>query len=171
MAPRAPLPDNEEERLKALHNLKILDTPLEARFERITRLAQWQFKVSIAAISLVDTERQWFKSHPGLSVCETSRDVSFCAYAIHQKDELFIVPDALLDPRFSDNALVTGEPFIRFYAAYPLKDKNGMLLGTFCIIDQKPRHPGNEEQNKLREIGKFVELEVNRRVQQEDNAG
>jgi GAF domain-containing protein len=169
MAPPASLPENEADRLQALRRLKILDTGTETRFERITRMACWRFKVPMSLVSLVDEDRQWFKSHQGLNACETSRDYSFCAHAIHH-DELFIVQNTLLDLRFSDNPLVTGEPYIRFYAAYPLKDKDGYRLGTFCIIDTAPRTISREECAQLRELGEFVEYELNRQKKQEEDA-
>ena len=169
MTPQAPLPENEEARLQALYRLNILDTVAETRFERITKMACRRFAVPIALVSLVDRDRQWFKSFQGLTICETSRGVSFCAYAIHH-DELFVVQNALLDSRFSDNPLVMGEPYIRFYAAYPLKDKEGYRLGTFCIIDTKPRTLHKEELKQLREMGEFVEYEINRHARDDEQA-
>ena len=112
---KAELPKNEKERLAALKQLNILDTPLEERFERITRIVARSLNVPIAAISLIDESRQWFKSIQGLSDSETSRDVAFCAHAILD-DELLLIPDATQDERFANNPLVTEKPFIRFYA-------------------------------------------------------
>lgn len=135
---KAELPDTEEQRLATLRSLDILDTPLADRYERLTRTAARLFKMPVALITLVDEERQWFKSVCGLDISETSRDVAFCAHSILQ-DELLVVPDATKDQRFADNLLVTGEPRFRFYAGAPLRAPNGMLLGTFCVLDFMPR--------------------------------
>ncbi len=136
----APLPPNETERLDTLSRYDVLDTPPDAALDRLTALAARLFDVPIALVSLVDKDRQWFKSRHGLDVCETHRDQSFCAYAIlPEVDEPMVVFDATLDPRFADNPLVTGAPGIRFYAGAPLRMSNGTALGSFCIIDTKPR--------------------------------
>lgn len=116
-------PLDEANRLATLRGLNILDTPPEERFDRLTRLAQQLINVPIAVVSLVDSNRQWFKSCQGLDASETPRNISFCGHAILD-NELFVIPDALLDTRFSDNPLVTGAPNIRFYAGQPLKGKS-----------------------------------------------
>ncbi|HEU6455988.1 MAG TPA: GAF domain-containing protein [Roseateles sp.] len=134
----APLPPNEKERLAALHALLILDTPPEQRFDRITEFAASEFDAPIALISLVDENRQWLKSRVGLDVCETSRDVAFCAHALLSTEPL-VVPDTLKDERFADNPLVVGMPHIRFYTGAPLVLPSGLIAGTLCIIDTKPR--------------------------------
>lgn len=135
----APTPPNEAERIAALYSLLILDTPPEQRFDTIVEFASNEFDVPIALISLLDHERQWFKSAIGLGdVCETSRDISFCGHAIMRGD-IMVVTDALEDLRFADNPLVTGPPHIRFYAGAPLMLPNGYALGTLCIIDTRPR--------------------------------
>jgi len=134
----APLPRNEAKRLEALRSLLILDTPPEERFDRISAFAAKEFDVPISLVSLVDRDRQWFKSNFGLDVCETARDVSFCGHAIN-KSEPLVVPDALRDPRFADNPLVTGHPFIRFYAGAGLRLPYGQVVGTLCIMDRRPR--------------------------------
>jgi GAF domain-containing protein len=134
----ASLPANEAERLAALYALLILDTPPDQRFDKIVEFAASEFAVPIALLTLVDRERQWFKSKVGLAVCETGRDISFCGHAILAQD-IMVVPDALEDPRFSDNPLVTGEPGIRFYAGAPLTLPSGAALGTLCLIDRRPR--------------------------------
>jgi GAF domain-containing protein len=134
----APLPDNETERLQALYDLLILDTPPEERFDKIVRFAAAEFEVPIVLISLLDAERQWFKASVGLQVCETARDVSFCGHAILGAAPM-VVPDASADARFADNPLVTGEPGIRFYAGAPLALPSGARLGTLCLIDRVPR--------------------------------
>ncbi len=155
-----PVPGNEARRLSSLRALQILDTPPEERFDRITRLAKLLFGVPITLISLVEDERQWFKSVEGLPVCETSRDVSFCAHAMLSR-ALFIIPDALADARFADNPLVTGDPWIRFYARCPLYALDGSALGSFCILDRQPRELSASDQQVLRDLGTWVENEIN----------
>lgn len=146
---RAAIPQSEALRLATLRMTGLLDTGFEERFDRITRLAKAMFNVPIALVSLVDKDRQWFKSCCGLpaTVRETPRDHAFCAHAILQ-DDVFVVADAFQDERFADNPLVSGAPHVRFYAGYPLRipvecgndDSNGMAaIGTFCVIDSKPR--------------------------------
>lgn len=157
--PAAPLPANEESRIAALHNLKILDTDKEERFDRITTLTKFIFNVPIVVVSLVDTNRQWFKSCIGLPVSDTPRKVAFCAYAILQ-DEPLIIPDATKDERFADNELVTGEPFIRFYAGVPLVTTDGSHIGTLCIIDRSPRTLTPTEVDMLKILAKWVEREI-----------
>lgn len=153
------VPDNEPLRLDALRRLAILDSPAEERFDRITRMARNMFDVPIALVSLVDENRQWFKSCCGLPVLETPRDISFCGHAI-LGEELFVVEDAAQDPRFSDNPLVTGEPHIRFYAGHPLEVGNGLKLGTLCIIDSKPRGFSPRDQALLADLASMVESEL-----------
>lgn len=134
----APLPDNEPERLRALHDLMLLDTSPEERFDRVVRFAAEQLDAPIALVSLVDEHRQWFKSRLGLQVPETGRDISFCAHAILQPD-VFIVEDASRDARFADNPLVTGETHVRFYAGAPVSAPGGERIGTLCVLDTRPR--------------------------------
>lgn len=131
-------PDNEAERLHALCGLNLLDTAPEERFDRITRIAAQFFDVPIVLVSLIDSDRQWFKSRHGLAAEETPRSMAFCAHAIEQ-DDVLIVEDATLDDRFRNNPLVTGEPFIRFYAGYPIRTSDGVVVGTLCLIDKTPR--------------------------------
>lgn len=138
---RVPIPDDEEDRLNALGKLDILDSVPEECFDRLTSLAANIFDVPIALVSLVDKDRQWFKSRHGLEAEETPRDLAFCAHAIMSVQPL-IVPDTHGDIRFRDNPLVTGEPHIRFYAGAPLVTTVGFKLGTLCIIDRKPRPEG-----------------------------
>jgi diguanylate cyclase (GGDEF)-like protein/PAS domain S-box-containing protein len=133
-----PVPTNEEERLRALAEYNLIDTPPDEDFDRLVRLAARLFNVPIVLISLLARDRQFFKARVGLDVCETSRDVSFCAHAILQDDILFI-PDATRDPRFASNPLVLGPPFIRFYAGNPLAAPTGEKVGTVCLIDSEPR--------------------------------
>jgi hypothetical protein len=135
----APPPANEAERLRALQSYDILDSAPEAIFDAMTELAANMCDVPIALVTLVDEKRQWFKSNCGLSGAhETQRSVSFCAHAI-LGNEIFEVPDAAADPRFADNPLVTGEPHIRFYAGAPIRDEQGLALGTLCVVDRRPR--------------------------------
>ena len=134
----APLPHNETQRLKALRDLVLLDTPPEERFDRISAFAASEFDVPMALVSLVDQDRQWFKSNFGVDVRETPRDVSFCGHAIAQSTPL-IVPDALADPRFADNPMVIGHPFVRFYAGAGLRLPYGQVVGTLCVMDRRPR--------------------------------
>lgn len=132
------LPADEHERLQALYALMLLDTAPEERFDRVVAFAAQEFGCPIALVSLIDERRQWFKARVGLDVCETSREISFCGHAI-LGDETFIVPDTTQDPRFADNPLVTGAPFIRFYAGAPLRLASGHRVGTLCMIDTQPR--------------------------------
>lgn len=134
----APIPENEDERLVALHRLLLLDTPPEERFDRIVAFAAEEFDVPVALISLVDSDRQWFKAKIGLSICGTPRSTSFCGHAILEH-ELMVVLDATLDERFSDNPMVIGEPHIRFYAGAPLELKDGKRIGTLCLIGTVPK--------------------------------
>ncbi len=155
------LNSKEAKRLATLREYDILDTAPEEAFDRITRLAQSALRVPIALVSLVDENRQWFKSRVGLEPQETPREVSFCSHAI-QQDSPFIIPNALLDDRFSDNPLVTGPPHIRFYAGVPLKTKDGSNLGTLCAIDTKPCELTETELSILSDLARLVvdELEL-----------
>lgn len=152
-------PLDEADRLEALHGLALLDTPPEERFDRITRLATRLFGVPVALVSLVDEDRQWFKSRVGLAVEQTGRDVSFCSHAILE-DDVLVVPDALLDERFADNPLVTDAPGIRFYAGYPLRTATGQPVGTLCLIDHRPRDLDATERSSLVDLGRMVEGEL-----------
>ncbi|MDR3449178.1 MAG: ATP-binding protein [Alphaproteobacteria bacterium] len=136
----APLPPDELRRLAELHSYQILDTPPDIVFDRLTRMAAQRFATPIALVSLIDRDRQWFKSRHGIDVTETPRDLAFCAHAI-LGDEVLVVRDATSDPRFAGNPLVAGAPDIRFYAGAPLITRNGHKLGTMCVIDKVP-HPG-----------------------------
>jgi GAF domain-containing protein len=133
-----PVPGNEADRLDALHRLLCLDTPPEARFDAIVQFAADEFDVPIVLISLVDAHRQWFKSKIGVDLCETARGISFCTHAI-MSPEAMVIPDAKADPRFRDNPMVLGEPFVRFYAGAPLELAGGLRVGTLCLIDTRPR--------------------------------
>jgi len=152
-------PHNEAARIHTLHGLNLLDSAPEERFDRLTRLAKRLFNVPIALVTLVDSDRQWFKSNAGLDATETPRNVSFCGHAILQ-DDLLMVADAELDERFHDNPLVVGEPGIRFYAGYPLTVANGSKMGTLCLIDTKPRELDDEERGLLRDLAGMAEQEL-----------
>ncbi|MDH5511759.1 MAG: sensor domain-containing diguanylate cyclase [Gammaproteobacteria bacterium] len=152
-------PQDEQARLETLRSLNILDTPPEERFDRLTRMAKRLFGVPIALVSLVDENRQWFKSCFGLSASETSRDISFCGHAILGNDP-FIIRDTIVDERFADNPLVLNDPHIRFYAGCPLSAPNGRKLGTLCIIDRQPRSFGKEDLEALKDLASMVEREL-----------
>ena len=153
-----PLPQNESARIAALYALNILDTPRENRYDRLTRIARRVFNVPISTISMIDTNRQWFKSIDGFSLCETSRAISFCAHAILSDDILYI-ENAAKDERFSDNPLVTHEPKVRFYAGCPVR-VNHLKMGTFCIVDRKPRPFSEEDRQLLRDLANLAEQEL-----------
>lgn len=152
--------DNPE-RLDALGSLGILDTPSEQRFDRFTRIAAASLQVPIALVSLVDANRQWFKSRVGLQAMQTSRSIAFCAHAVASRAFL-VIEDASAHPRFKDNPLVTGSPFIRFYAGVPLFSREGHALGTFCLIDTKPRALTESERELLFDLASLVEDELNK---------
>lgn len=148
-------PKDEALRIETLREFLILDTPPEERFDNLTRAAASFFRVQIAVVSLVDVNRQWFKSICGLDASETTRDVSFCGHAILQND-VMVIEDALLDPRFSDNPLVIAGPKVRFYAGAPLTASNGCNVGTLCLIDPKPRTMSAIELEMLADMAKVV---------------
>jgi PAS domain S-box-containing protein len=152
---KAPLPDNEAERLAALRGLGILDTPPELAYDELSALAAHICQTPTALISLVDEDRQWFKSRVGLTSRETPRDVAFCAHTILEPD-LMVVPDASADERFANNPLVTSPPRIRFYAGAPLVTTEGHALGTLCVIDYKPRELTEEQARALRALSHQV---------------
>lgn len=152
-------PENEESRLELLNELGLLDTPVEERYERITRMVCRSLDVPISAVSLVDHERQWFKSIHGLNVAETDRCIAFCSHAILDTDP-FIVNDARDDVRFEDNPLVTGEPNIRFYAGIPLILKGNLPIGTLCAIDTEPRELSQGDLEVLIDLAEMVKSEI-----------
>ncbi|MCL1119168.1 sensor domain-containing diguanylate cyclase [Shewanella seohaensis] len=154
-----PIPENELQRLATLRALNVLDTDAEERFDRITRLTRRIFALPICVVTLVDANRQWFKSRQGLEVTETPRDISFCAHAINH-DGVFIVNDALKDPRFFDNPLVTEPPHIRFYAGYPLTIQGEYRVGTLCLIGNEPREFSDDDIETLTDLGQMVEAEL-----------
>lgn len=152
-------PDDESRRLASLRSLLVLDTPAEERFDALTAYAAATFGVPIALVSLVDADRQWFKSRCGLDVQATGRDVSFCGHSILQPD-VMVIEDALSDPRFADNPLVLGDPFIRFYAGAPLQLRDGTRPGTFCLIDRKRRTLDAWGIAHLRDLARVASMEL-----------
>jgi ribonuclease BN (tRNA processing enzyme)/DNA-binding response OmpR family regulator len=155
-----PVPPNEPERVAVLHRLAILDTDPEERFDRLTRIAAATFDVPIALVSLVDENRQWFKSACGATVGETPREMSFCAHAI-MESRVLIIPDALHDPRFADHPAVVGGPRIRFYAGCPLMVENA-AVGTLCLLDSRPRQLGEPDIRLLNDLAGLVLDELHR---------
>jgi PAS domain S-box-containing protein len=152
-------PAQEEYRLSTLHALGLLDTPPDERFDAITRTAAAMFDTPISMVSLVDANRQWFKSRVGLDVGETNRDISFCGHAI-LRNEVFVVEDALQDARFNDNPLVIGAPYVRFYAGKPLAAPNGQRIGTLCVIDRRSRTFTAAQRDVLDQLGRWAEAEI-----------
>ena len=156
---QAPLtPADEPLRQAELNDLCVLNTPPEERYDRYTRLARELLQVEIALVSLIDGDRQWFKSRQGLDASETPRSISFCGHAILSEDAL-VVEDALLDPRFADNPLVLGELSIRFYAGMPLHGPTGQRVGTLCVIDSQSRKLAEREARSLRDLAQCIEQE------------
>jgi len=154
-----PTPENEDERINTLRGYGILDTHPEDRFDDLTRLAALICGTPISLISLVDEDRQWFKSKTGLDVCQTPREEAFCAHAI-MSPELLVVSDASQDPRFAANPLVLGELHVRFYAGAPLTAPNGHHLGALCVIDRVPRQLSREQLESLRTLSRQVMAQV-----------
>ena len=158
----APISPDEEKRLAAVHRMAILDTNPEDRFDDLTKEAVKKLHVPIAAISILDSKREWFKSCQGLDQKENSRDVSFCGHALLAKN-IFIVEDTMKDDRFFDNPMVIGRPFIRFYAGQALLDyKSGQPVGVFCVKDLSPRNLSLEEIDIITNLADRAEKELNR---------
>jgi phosphoserine phosphatase RsbU/P len=153
-------PQAELERLHDLHALELLDTPAEERFDRITRLAADFFRVPVAYVAFIENDRQWFKSRVGACPQETTRDISFCRYTILRNEPL-IMPDARDHPIGRNHPMVVGEPHIRFYAGVPLAGPRGKNIGTFCLLDFKPREFGPEQVAQLVTFASLVEREMN----------
>lgn len=161
----APTPKNEAERLAALRGTGLLDTPPEPQFDDLTQLAAFICGTPMALVSLVDADRQWFKSRVGVEATETPRDIAFCAHAI-QHNDLFVVPDTAADQRFAANPLVTGEPHLRFYAGMPLVTPEGHALGTLCVSDRKPRELTEAQKSALRALARqaAAQIELRRHI-------
>lgn len=153
------LKQDEAGRMMALKRLDVLDTQEEQPFEKIVSLVQQVLHVPMCAVSLIDTDRQWFKARRGLDVCETARDISFCTHAIQSSDP-FVIRDATLDSRFADNPLVTGDPHIRSYAGIPLLTPEGYVVGTLCAIDRVPRDFPNHELTILASFANVIVSEL-----------
>src|SRR5215475_6468825 len=156
---------SEAARVAALHRYAILDTEPEQAFDDLVLLASFICKTPIALISLVDENRQWFKSKLGVSISETSREIAFCSTVIQQSD-VFVIPDTLNDERFRDNPLVVSEPNVRFYAGAPLIDEDGHALGTICVLDRIPRELAPDQQVALKALSRLVlaQLEFRRNL-------
>lgn len=150
------IPDNENERIKALQDLNILDTLEEDAYDQLTLIASQICDVPIALVSLIDNDRQWFKSHHGLDVRETPKDIAFCAHAINKPEEILMVEDATKDERFHDNPLSTKAPNVVFYAGAPLNTSEGFCLGTLCVIGNKPKKLSNTQQTALKALANQV---------------
>ncbi|MBP7064118.1 GAF domain-containing sensor histidine kinase [Ferrovibrio sp.] len=165
--PSYPIPQNEAERLASLRSYRILDTSIDPRFERLTKLTAELIEAPIAVVSLVDEKRQWFKSHRGLETTETSRCIAFCAHAI-MDDAAFVVEDALADPRFATNPLVLDVPFIRFYAGMPIKAADGHRIGVLCVIDTVPRQISQHQLGLLAQLALLASDEIELHKQQLD---
>lgn len=161
---RPAFPQDEAERVAALRDLLILDTDPEERFDALTAYCASRFGVKTALLSLVDTERQWFKSAFGLEIRETPREVSFCSHAILEQEPL-VVADALADERFHDNPLVTGPPGIRFYAGAPLRVSGGFPVGTLCLVSNEPRRLAEEDLAHLKDLASAISLELEQRAE------
>lgn len=160
----APIPENEKERLEAVHQMVILDTAPEERFDLLTKEAVVKLNVPISTVTIIDEKREWFKSCQGVNVKESDRSISFCGHAM-LSSVLFIVEDTLKDPRFADNPMVINPPYIRFYAgARLLHRKSGLPIGVFCIKDIKPRKLTLEEVNIFMDIANRVEDELSKVV-------
>lgn len=164
----APLPDNEVDRIKALKEYKLLDTLPEEVYDDITRIATEITGTPIALLSLIDSDRQWFKSRQGMGVSETPREYSFCAHAILDPDEMFIIEDARYDERFHDNPLTTGDPHVVFYAGIPVLDSAGHAFGTLCVIDSRPRTLPDNKIMALKALAKLVNVHFELRKTRHD---
>lgn len=157
----APIPKNEEERIAAVRDLAILDTTPEVRFDRITDLATKLFGAPISTLTIMDSNREFYKSCQGVAERESPRAISFCGHAIASEEDMLIIEDTKKDPRFMDNPMVVRPPYVRFYAGVPIYSLNGQKVGVFCIKDTKPRKLSDSESFLLRTLASWAELEVN----------
>ena len=153
---KPPIPADEKARLADLSSYDILDSIEEVDYDFLTKIASEICETKIGLVSLIDKDRQWFKSHYGLETKETPREFAFCGHAINHPNEIFVVNDARLDERFHDNPLVTGNPHVIFYAGVPLISKKGFALGTLCAIDDKPKTLSDEQINLLKALARQV---------------
>lgn len=167
---RASLPINEAERLDALRRYGVVDTPPERVYDDLTSLAADICQTPISLVTLVDETRQWFKSRRGLDLCETHRDFAFCAHALLEPDEVFVVPDTHLDARFADNPLVAGPPHIRSYAGAALVMHDGHPLGTLCVIDTRPRRLRSGQREALQALSRQAVTQIEMRLLSETRA-
>lgn len=161
----ANIPANEAHRLAVLKSLDILDSGESSEFENLVTLVKQVFSIPMVAVSFVDEKRQWFKSSIGLPVCETSRDISFCAHVVASGAPV-VVKDAMLDERFFDNPMVTGEPYLKFYAGVPLAPFDGVILGTLCVMSDKPGEFSDDDYNLLTQFARQVEALIRHHVDQ-----
>jgi GAF domain-containing protein len=154
------IPQNETERLASLRSLKLLDTPAEERFDRITRIAAKLLNIPMTQINLVDADRVWVKSSHGIDMKENPRSTSFCGHTING-NQIMEVSNAKEDERFRDNPAVTGDPFISFYAGMPIAGPTGLNVGTLCVLDKTPRVLSQEEKQLLKDLAEWAEIEIN----------
>lgn len=167
---RASLPGNEAARLNALRRYHVLDTPPEHIYDDLTYLAAYICQTPISLVTFIDESRQWFKSHRGLEICEAHRDFAFCTHAILQPSEVMVVPDTHLDPRFADNSLVTGPPYVRFYAGAALVTPDGHPLGTLCVIDTQARRLQSGQKEALQALSRQAAAHIELRLLTETRA-
>lgn len=153
---RCPVPENEAERLQAVHSYEILDSQPEMDFDALTRVAAYAFDAPAAVVGLMDTDRLWFKSRFGLDVPQLDRQIAFCAHALMRPDELLVIEDLAQDHRFNKNPLVVDAPNLRFYAGAPLVDHQGYALGTLAVVDVKPRKLNDAQRHVLRDLSTLV---------------
>jgi GAF domain-containing protein len=163
----APIPQNEAERQRAVEALQLLDTPPQAAFDRITRIATRLLDAPISTLTLIDSDREWFLSFQGVTERQSPRSRSMCGHAL-LADDVMIVPDTLKDPRFDGNPMVMGPPFVRFYMGRTLYSRDGRRIGVFCVKDTKPRVPTAEQIQDLRDLAAWAELEVTAREQRRE---
>ncbi len=157
-----PVIENETERLASLHSLSVLDTAAEAEFDELVELAAWTCHAPIAAISLIDEHRQWFKSEVGVGTAETERSIAFCAHTVTQ-GQTIVVPDTMLDPRFRENPFVIAGPEVRFYAGVPISVDDGLNVGSLCVLDTRPRTLFSDERRALEIIARQVQSQLHAR--------